>query len=82
MFDRAGSRYGDNVVAFYRQARDNDWFVTYAVTPPQVDRSKPAHLQPEPFLYPGIVDERDDGIVIRGAQMIATSAAICRLPAS
>jgi 4-hydroxyphenylacetate 3-monooxygenase len=76
VFDRAGSRYGDNVAAFYRQARDNDWFVTYAVTPPQVDRSKPAHLQPEPFLYPGVVDERDDGIVIRGAQMIATSAAI------
>ncbi|MBA2255089.1 MAG: 4-hydroxyphenylacetate 3-hydroxylase [Chloroflexi bacterium] len=76
VFDRAGTRYGDNVVSFYRQARDNDWFVSYAVTPPQVDRSKPAHLQPEPFLYPGVAEERDDGIVIRGAQMIATSAAI------
>jgi 4-hydroxyphenylacetate 3-monooxygenase len=76
VFDRAGSQFGDNVAAFYRQARDNDWFVSYAVTPPQVDRSKPAHLQPEPFLYPGVVAERDDGIVIRGAQMIATSAAI------
>ena len=76
VFDRAGTRFGDNVVAFYRKARDNDWFVSYAVTPPQIDRSKPAHLQPEPFLYPGVVEERDDGIVIRGAQMIATSAAI------
>jgi 4-hydroxyphenylacetate 3-monooxygenase len=76
VFDRGGSRFGDNVVSFYRQARDNDWFVSYAVTPPQVDRSKPAHLQPEPFLYPGVVAERDDGIVVRGAQMIATSAAI------
>lgn len=76
VFDRAGTRFGDNVVSFYRKARDNDWFVSYAVTPPQVDRSKPAHLQPEPFLYPGVVAERDDGIVIRGAQMIATSAAI------
>ena len=47
-----------------------------AVTPPQIDRSKPAHHQPEPFLYPGIVEERDDGIVVRGAQMIGTSAAI------
>jgi 4-hydroxyphenylacetate 3-monooxygenase len=76
VFDRAGSQFGDNVSAFYQKARDNDWFVSYAVTPPQVDRSKPAHLQPEPFLYPGVVAERDDGIVIRGAQMIATSAAI------
>lgn len=76
VFDRGGSRYGDNVASFYRQAREADWFVAYAITPPQVDRSKPAHLQPEPFLYPGIVEERDDGIVIRGAQMIGTSAAI------
>src|SRR4029077_19371523 len=27
-------------------------------------------------LYPGIVEERDDGIIVRGAQMIGTSAAI------
>jgi 4-hydroxyphenylacetate 3-monooxygenase len=76
VFDRGGKRFGDNVAEFYRQARDNDWYVAYAITPPQVDRSKPAHLQPEPFLYPGIVEERTDGIVIRGAQMIGTSAAI------
>jgi 4-hydroxyphenylacetate 3-monooxygenase len=76
VFDRGGSQFGDNVVSFFRQARENDWFVAYAITPPQVDRSKPAHQQPEPFLYPGIVEERDDGIIIRGAQMIGTSAAI------
>jgi 4-hydroxyphenylacetate 3-monooxygenase len=76
VFDRGGTQFGDNVVSFYRQARENDWFLSYAITPPQVDRSKPAHQQPEPFLYPGIVEERDDGIVVRGAQMIGTSAAI------
>ena len=76
VFDRADSRYGDNVVSFYNEARANDWYISYAITPPQVDRSKPAHDQPEEFLYPGIVTERDDGIVIRGAQMIGTSAAI------
>ncbi len=76
VFDRGGSRYGDNVASFYRQAREGDWFIAYAISPPQVDRAKPAHLQPEPFLYPGIVAERDEGIVIRGAQMIGTSAAI------
>ena len=70
IFDRAGSGFGDRVSAFYRQARDNDWHLAAALTPPQIDRSKPAHHQPEPFLYPGIVEERDDGIVVRGAQMI------------
>jgi 4-hydroxyphenylacetate 3-monooxygenase len=76
IFDRGSTRSGDHVVAFYEAARANDWFVSLAVTPPQVDRSRPAHDQPEPFLYPGILTERDDGIVIRGAQMIGTSAAI------
>jgi 4-hydroxyphenylacetate 3-monooxygenase len=76
VFDRAATGYGDNVVSFYNQARAKDWYISYAITPPQVDRSKPAHDQPEEFLYPGIVTERDDGIVIRGAQMIGTSAAI------
>ena len=69
-------RLGERVSAFYRRARANDWHLAAALTPPQIDRSKPAHDQPEPFLYPGIVEERDDGIVVRGAQMIGTSAAI------
>ncbi len=30
VFDRAGTRFGDNVTSFYQRARDNDWFVTYA----------------------------------------------------
>ena len=76
VFDRSSRRFGDNVVSFYEKARDNDLYVCYAVTPPQVDRSKPAHEQPEPYLYPGIVSERDDGVVVRGAQMIGSAAAI------
>lgn len=76
VFDRVGSRLGDRVTAFHRDARRNDWHIAYAVTPPHVDRSTSAHQQPEPFLYPGIVRELDDGIIVRGAQLVATSAAI------
>jgi 4-hydroxyphenylacetate 3-monooxygenase len=76
ILDRGGDGYGERATSFYREARTNDWHVAIALTPPQIDRSKPAHQQPEPFLYPGIVDERDGGIVVRGAQMIGTSAAI------
>jgi 4-hydroxyphenylacetate 3-monooxygenase len=74
VFARGGAQFAENLTRFYQRARDEDLFVPYAVVPPQVDRSKPAHKQPEPFLYPGVVKERDDGIVVRGAQMIATSA--------
>src|SRR5881628_3058829 len=74
LFDRGGTRFGDNVVRFYERARDEDLYLTYAIVPPQVDRSEPAHRHPEPFLHPGVVRETDGGIVVRGAQAIATSA--------
>ena len=74
LFDRGGARFGDNVVRFHARARDEDLYVTYAIVPPQVDRSQPAHRHPEPFLHPGVVRETDAGIVVRGAHAIATSA--------
>ena len=76
LFDRGGRRFGDNVVRFYERARDEDLYLAYAIVPPQVDRSAPAHRHPEPFLHPGVVQERDGGIVVRGCQAIATSAAM------
>ena len=68
--------YPDHLKAYYERARDEDLYLAYAIVPPQVDRSKPAHAQAEPFLYAGVAEERDDGVIIRGAQMIATSAVL------
>src|SRR5688572_33288419 len=62
-----------NVLDFYRHARDNHVYLSYAIVPPQIDRSKPAHQQSDPTLYAGVVNERDDGIVISGAQQLATA---------
>jgi 4-hydroxyphenylacetate 3-monooxygenase len=76
VFGRGGERYAENVRNFHAYARDNDQYVTYAIAQPQIDRSKPAHQQEDPFLYAGVKEERDDGIVIKGAQMMATGSAI------
>ena len=76
LFDRGGARFGDNVVRFYEKARDEELYVAYGIVPPQIDRSQPAHRQPEPFLFPGVVAERDGGIVIRGGQGITTAAVL------
>ena len=65
-------QFADNVVAFYEYMRDNYIYASYAIVPPQIDRSKPAHQQSDPALYAGVVKERDDGIVISGAQQLAT----------
>jgi len=75
-FARGGARYGEHVVKFHARARDEDLYLSYAIVPPQVDRVRPAHQHPEPFLHPGVVRERDGGIVVRGAQSIATSAVL------
>jgi 4-hydroxyphenylacetate 3-monooxygenase len=71
-----GQKFADNVVAYYEHIRDNHLYVAYAIVPPQIDRSKPAHQQSDPALYAGVVKERDDGIVISGAQQLATGGAI------
>src|SRR5205085_751361 len=43
-----GKNFADNVVAFYEHIRDNHLYVAYAIVPPQIDRSKPAHQQSDP----------------------------------
>ena len=73
VFAAGGKQFADNVVAFYEFLRDNHLYASYAIVPPQIDRSKPAHKQSDPTLYAGVVKERDDGIVIKGAQQLATA---------
>jgi 4-hydroxyphenylacetate 3-monooxygenase len=73
LFAAGGQKFADNVVAFYEHLRDNHLYASYAIVPPQIDRSKPAHQQSDPTLYAGVVKERDDGIVISGAQQLATA---------
>jgi 4-hydroxyphenylacetate 3-monooxygenase len=74
-FAAAGQHFADNLVAFYEYARDNHLYISYAIVPPQIDRSKPTHKQSDPTLCAGVVAERDGGIVLKGAQQLATGAA-------
>src|SRR6202046_974956 len=72
-FASQGQKFADHLVAFYEFMRDEHIYCSYAIVPPQIDRSKPAHQQSDPTLYAGVVKERDDGIVISGAQQLATA---------
>jgi 4-hydroxyphenylacetate 3-monooxygenase len=73
VFAAGGQQFADNVVAFYEKIRDAHQYVSYAIVPPQIDRSKPAHQQSDPTLYAGVVKETDGGIVLSGAQQLATA---------
>ena len=75
-FARADARFGQNVQRFYRRVLQEDLYVSYVIVPPQVDRSKTAGSWDDRFLQVGVFEERDDGIVVRGAQMLGTGAAV------
>jgi len=74
-FAAGGQHYADNLTSFHEFARDNHLYISYAIVPPQIDRSKPSHQQSDPTLCAGVVGERDGGIVLKGAQQLATGAA-------
>ncbi len=76
VFGRGGAQFADNVRRYYRRAATQDLYLAYTILPPQGDRSKPAHQQRNPHFYAGVVKERDGGIVLRGAQVIGTGAAL------
>jgi 4-hydroxyphenylacetate 3-monooxygenase len=75
-FSRADPVYGERIRAYYEMARENDLLATHTLIPPQVNRSQSASEQGGGTLSARIVDERADGIVIRGARMLATIAPV------
>lgn len=72
VFDRLGTRFGDNITRYYEYVRENDLFLTHALITPQIDRSKTSFEQTDEFLHMGVVRETADGLIVRGARMLAT----------
>lgn len=58
---------------YFEYVRDNDLFLTHILADPPVDRSNPPSKQPDPYTYLGVVDETDEGLIVRGAKMLATA---------
>ena len=71
-FAEGGAKFADNVQRYYRYCRDNDLFLTHTLVNPPVDRSKSASQQADEYAYLGIVEEAKDGLIVRGAKMLAT----------
>ena len=71
-----GDQYGENIINYYKYIRDNDLFLTHAIVNPQNDRSKSSHGQGDEFTHLGVVRETEEGLIVRGAKMLATLAPI------
>jgi 4-hydroxyphenylacetate 3-monooxygenase oxygenase component len=72
VFAECNAKFSDNVQRYYRYCRDNDLFLTHALVNPPVDRSKSASQQADEYAYLGVVEETGDGLIVRGAKMLAT----------
>ncbi|WP_138442607.1 4-hydroxyphenylacetate 3-monooxygenase, oxygenase component [Sinomonas susongensis] len=75
-FARADPAFGERIEAYYEMARENDLLATHTLIPPQANRSVSGSEQLGGQLAARVVEERDDGVVIRGARMLATIAPI------
>jgi 4-hydroxyphenylacetate 3-monooxygenase len=64
--------FGENVRRYYEHVRENDLLLTHTLVFPQANRSVGPSQQAEQTLAARIVDRNDNGIVIRGARLLAT----------
>ena len=67
-------RYSDNLRNYHELVRERDLCLTHGFGHPQVNRSLGLSEQPEPYTAVGVVDQTNDGVIVRGAKQLATLA--------
>ncbi|WP_091743231.1 4-hydroxyphenylacetate 3-hydroxylase family protein [Phenylobacterium immobile] len=75
-YAKTNAKYGENARRYYEYCRENDLFLTHVLVNPQIDRSRTSANQEDPYLHLGRVRETEDGIIVRGAKMLGTMAAL------
>lgn len=71
-FGQNDPRFASNMRNYYEYVRENDLVLTHALTNPQVNRTARADQLDDPYIAMGLVEETPDGIIVRGARMMAT----------
>lgn len=72
-FSQADASFGRNIAAYYEKLREEDLLTTHTLIPPQANRAVGAAQQIDGrALGAHVVSQDDDGIVMRGARMLAT----------
>jgi len=67
-------RFGDNLRAYHELIRERDLALTHTFGHPQVNRGATVGGQPDPYIPLGVVDTTSDGVIVRGAKLLATLA--------
>ena len=66
--------YHENAARWYKEAQERVFFMNHTLVNPPVDRNKDIHEVDDVFIH--AVKETDEGVVVRGAKMVATGSAI------
>ncbi len=66
--------YRENALRWYQLCQEQVAFVNHAIVNPPVDRDRP--LDEVKDVYMHVVEERDDGLVVSGAKVVATTSTL------
>src|SRR5271156_1354476 len=67
-------RFAANARSWYKRAQDNVLFMNHAIVNPPVDRGRPTNEVKD--VYVSIDKETDAGVIVSGAKVVATAAAL------
>jgi 4-hydroxyphenylacetate 3-monooxygenase len=71
-FSQANPAFGENIQRYAQIVREEDLLCTHTLVPPQGNRAVAASQQARGALMAHVVREDDNGVVIRGARLLAT----------
>ena len=76
MFGMQEAQYKENMIRYYEYCRENDLSLTHTLIQPQVNRGVSASKLNDPYIAARIKEKTDDGVVIKGARLLATQGGI------
>jgi 4-hydroxyphenylacetate 3-monooxygenase len=71
-FGRDERDYASNVRKYYEYVRENDLLLTHTLINPQSNRGVGPSKQADPFIAARVVEKNSEGVLVRGARMLAT----------
>lgn len=76
MFGRQDPFYAKNMEKYYEYCREHDISLTHTLIQPQVNRGVSASQLPDPYIAARIKEKTSDGVIIKGARLLATQGGI------
>jgi 4-hydroxyphenylacetate 3-monooxygenase len=71
-FGVGAADFAANILNYYEYVRENDLLMTHTLINPQVNRGVGPSKQTDPFIAARLVEKTSEGVVVRGARMLAT----------